>query len=102
MIVGSKRVMKGTIHEKTWMIYHNVLTIMTAKLTKEWIAQKGYMNRWILPSDDLYNNLPANIKNQYHGKPVGNSPEYIPLDYHLNQDICISHDHHSYIRLTYV
>ena len=43
IMVESERVMKGTIHEKTWMVYHDALAIMTAKSTKEWIAQRGYL-----------------------------------------------------------
>jgi len=95
MMVESEKVMKGTIHEKTWMVYHDALAIMTAKSTKEWMAQKGYLNRWILPSNDLYDNLPINVRKSYNGKPVGNSPEYMPLDCHLNQDIHACHHYHT-------
>ena len=97
MMKESERVMKGTIHENTWMVYHDALAIMTAKSTKEWMRQKGYLKRWILPSDDLYDNLPDNVRKSYQGKPVGNSPEYMPLDTHLNQDIHASHDYHAII-----
>ena len=90
----SERIMKGTIHENTWMVYHDALAIMTAKATKEWMAEKGYLKRWILPSEDLYNNLPNTVRKSYQGKPIGNSPEYMPLDTHLNQDIHASHDYH--------
>ena len=31
----------------------------------------------------------------YHGKPVGNSHEYMPLDCHLNQDIHACHHYHT-------
>ena len=97
IMVESERVMKGTIHEKTWMVYHDALAIMTAKSTKEWMAQKEYLKRWILPSDDLYDNLPTNVRKSYQGKPVGNSPEFMPLDCHLNQDIHACHHYHAQI-----
>jgi len=94
MMAESEQVMKGTIHEKTWVVYHDALAIMTSQATKEWMAEKGYLKRWILPSDDLYNNLPVAVRKSYQGKPIGNSPEYMPLDTHLNQDIHASHDYH--------
>ena len=48
------------------------------------MSEKGYLQQWILPSDDLFNNLPVDVKKSYHGKPVGNLPEFMPLDTHLN------------------
>ena len=95
MMKESERVMKGTIHEKTWMVYHDALSIMTSRSTKEWMKGKGYLDRWILPSMDLYNNLPHDARRFYEGKPVGNSPEFMPLDTHLNQDLHSSHDFHA-------
>ena len=94
MMQESERVMKGTIHEKTWMVYHDALSIMTSRSTKEWMKSKGYLDRWILPSENLYNNLPKEARRFYEGKPVGNSPEFMPLDTHLNQDLHSSHDFH--------
>lgn len=97
MMRESEQVMKGTIHEKTWMVYHDALSIMTSRSTKEWMKEKGYLDRWILPSSDLYDNLPINARRFYQGKPVGNSPEFMPLDTHLNQDLHYSHDFHATI-----
>ena len=97
MIQESERVMEGTVYESTWRIYHDALSIMTSKSTKEWMAQKGYLERWILLSVDLYDNLPPEARRFYEGKPVGNSPEFISLDIHLNQDLHSSHDFHSTI-----
>ena len=95
MMRESERVMQGTIHEKTWMVYHDALSIMTSRSTKEWMKEKGYLDRWILPSSDLYDNLPSDARRFYAGKPVGNSPEFMPLDTHLNQDLHSSHDFHA-------
>ena len=97
MMTESARIMKDTIHENTWMVYHDALSIMTSKNTKEWMRQKGYLQRWILPSSDLYNNLPIQARKAYQGKPVGNSPEFMPLDTHLNQDLHTCHDYHATI-----
>ena len=76
------------------MVYHDALSIMTSRSTKEWMKSKGYLDRWILPSSDLYDNLPKEAHRFYEGKPVGNSPEFMPLDTHLNQDLHSSHDLH--------
>jgi len=94
MMTESEKIMKGTIHENTWMVYHDALALMTSKSTKDWMAEKGYLKRWILPSENLYDHLPSAVAKSYKGKPIGNSPEYMPLDTHLNQDIHASHDHH--------
>ncbi len=61
MMVESERIMKGTIHENTWMVYLNALALMTAKLTKAYMAEKGYLKRWILPLDNLYDNLSNHV-----------------------------------------
>ena len=62
MMTESKRVMKGTIHEDTWMIYHDALSLMTSKGTNDWMKKKGYYERWVLPSEDLYDTLDPEIK----------------------------------------
>ena len=58
--------MAGTKHEQDWIFYHNTLSLMTSKECQEWME-----------------------KNQgaYFGRPVGNSPEFMPLDMSLNKDI---------------
>ena len=89
----SARVMKGTAFEDNWMIYHDALTLMTAKETKRWMEQKGFLRRWILPTHDLYDNLPV-LKNKYGTNPIGNSPEFMPWDAHLNSDVHAALDHH--------
>ena len=49
---------KGSAHEDTWLIFHDALSLMRAKDCKEWMAERGYLKRWILPSDDLYQGYP--------------------------------------------
>ncbi len=97
MMEESKRVMEGTIHEDTWMVYHDALSLMTSKGTKDWMKKKGYYERWVLPSEDLYDTLDPEIKRKYKQNPIGNSPEFMPLDAHLNQDVHASHDFHKCI-----
>ena len=56
--------------------------------------KKGYLKRWVLPSKDLFYNLPAEIKSKYKQNQKGKSPEFMPLDAHLNRDVHSSHDFH--------
>ena len=44
--------------------------------------------RWLVPQ------LGLNAGTVYQGRPVGNSPEFMPLDNSLNADITRSHDFH--------
>ena len=62
MMSESKRVMEGTIHEDTWMVYYDALSLMTSKATKDWMKKMGYYERWVLPSEDLYDTLEPNMK----------------------------------------
>ena len=77
MMTESANAMKGTIHEDSWMVYHDALSLMTASKTKEWMREKGYLRRWILPTSNLYDGLPE-VKAKYKDNPLGNSPEYMP------------------------
>ena len=62
MMCESNRVMEGTIHEDTWMVYHDALSLMTSKGTKNWMKKKRYYERCVLPSVDLYDTLNSEIK----------------------------------------
>lgn len=73
IMTESDRIMEGTKFESNWMIYHDALSLMTAERTKEWMESKGYLKRF---------------------NPLGNSPEFMPWDAHLNQDVHSSVDHH--------
>merc|ERR1719276_261471 len=57
------------------------------------MESKGYLKRWILPSNDLYSG-DIEFKKRYSDNPLGNSPEFMPWDTHLNQDVHSSHDFH--------
>ena len=90
----SQQTMEGTKHSGDWLLYHDALSIMTAERTKQWMDEKNYLKRWVLPSNDLYDNMPE-VKNKYKNNPLGNSPEFMPWDAHLNQDVHSSVDFHS-------
>ena len=93
MMDESARIMRGTKFSQSWMIYHDALSLMRAKETKKWMEEKGYLERWILPSKDLYNNLPA-LEKKFGQNPIGNSPDLMPWDAHLNSDVHASLDYH--------
>ena len=85
--------MKGTVHESDWIFYHDALSILTSIGTREYIKSKEYtgktiFDKWFLPQNNL------NAGTPYHGRPVGNSPEFMPLDNSLNYDLQVSHRHH--------
>ena len=54
---------------------------MTAKETIDWMKEKGYLHRWLLPLNGLQDGTPC------AGCPVDNSPEFMPLDNSLNRYI---------------
>ena len=85
--------MKGTKFEDNWMFYHDALTLMTGADTKKWMEEKDYLRRWILPTTDLYDNLPI-LKNKFGTNPIGNSPEFMPWDDHLNSNVHAAVDYH--------
>ena len=54
---------------------------MTSCLCKDFMIKSGSINHWILPENDLNKNtIDAD-------RPIGNSPEVMPLDSNLNKDL---------------
>ena len=90
----SKKVMRGTKHQDDWMVYHDALSLMTAKESKDYMREKDYLKRWILPSHDLFEDSPDLANYKYAKNPPGNSPEFMPWDTHLNKDLHDAHDEH--------
>ena len=81
MMREAENLMKGSIHEDNFFIIHDALLLMTAKETIEWMKEKNYYHRWLLPMNGLQDRTP------YTGRHVGNSPECMPLDNSLNRYI---------------
>ena len=80
----SEAAFKGTTHEDDWYFYHDALSQMTAKSTVRWMKQRNIYRRWLIPLNG------CNCGTVYVYRPVGNSPEFMPLDNSLNQDIQLS------------
>ena len=76
----SESVMKRTKYENDWFFYHDALSLMTAKTTITWMKEQGYYKRWVLP-------LGINKGTPFFGRPIGNSPEMMPMDSSLNKDV---------------
>ena len=72
MMKESENLTKGSVHEDDLFIFHDALVLMTAKETIEWMKEKNYYHRWLLPMNGLQDRTP------YDGRPVGNSPEFMP------------------------
>ena len=81
MMKEAENLMKGSVHEDDFFIVHDALVLMTAKETIEWMKEKNYYHRWLLPMNGFQGGTP------YAGRHVGNSPEFVPLDNSLNSDI---------------
>ena len=81
MMKESDNLMKGSVHEDYFFIVHDALVLITAKETIEWMKENIYFHRWLLTMNGLQDGTP------YAGCPVGNSPEFMPLDNSLNRDI---------------
>ena len=88
MFAESKRLMNGTKFENNWYFYHDALSLMKAKDAKEWMRKEGILDKWILPLNEL------NKGTSFAGHPVGNSPELMPLDCSLFNDVNQSVNYH--------
>ena len=53
------------------------------------MRQNGYLHKWLFPLNGLQDGTP------YAGRPLGNSPEFMPLDNSLNRDIIHSFRMHA-------
>lgn len=76
----SERLMQGTKYQDNWYFYHDALTLMTSNSSITWMKENNYYDRWLLPAE-------INKGTRYYGRPVGNSPEMMPLDCTLNNDV---------------
>ena len=85
----AEKLMKGSSQKDDSFIVHDDLVLMTEKETIKWMIQNCYLHRWLLPLNVLQDGT------TYAGRPVGNIPEFMPLDNSLNRDILHSLRMHS-------
>ena len=84
----AENLMKGSVHEDNFFIFHDALVLMKAKEAIQWMKENNYYHRWLLPMHILQDGTP------YAGRPIGNSPEFMPLDNSVNRDILNSFRFH--------
>ena len=92
----AEKLTKGSVNEDDLYIVHNDLVLMTSKEKINWLKQKGYLHNWFLPLNGLQDGTP------YAGHPVGNSPEFMPLDNIHNRDILQSLRFHCVLSLSVI
>ena len=88
MFMETEKVFRNTKHSDDWMIYHDALSLFTAKESTDYMKTKGYIEHLILPQFD------CNKGTVYANRMVGMRPEVMPLDCHLNQDLHLCVDRH--------
>ena len=81
MTKEADKLMKGSVHEDDLFIAHDPLVLMTSKESITWMKENYVFHCWLLPMNVLQDGTP------YAGCPVGNSPDFMPLDNSLNRDI---------------
>ena len=79
----SKRIMNGKYYENNWYFFHDALSLMKSDECRSWMQEKGLLKHWILSENDL------NSGTTYANRPVGNSPELMPLYCSLFQDVIL-------------
>ena len=89
MYDNSKKIFEGTTHQEDWYFYHDAFSQMTANSTVEWMKAEGYYEKWLVPQNGC-NDWIA----KFGSRPVGNSPEFMPLDNALNNDLQLSKSLH--------
>ena len=78
---NTKKVFSGSMYKNNFYFYHDTLSLMTSHSCKECMTRTGIINHWVLPQKDI------NKQTKYFNRPVGNSPEVMPMDSNLNKDL---------------
>ena len=92
MIKEAEKLAKRSVHEDNVLIVHDDLVLMTAKEMIPWMKYNKYVHCQLLNLNGL------KYGTTYDGLPVGNSPEFMPLDNSLNRDILHSLRFHCVLR----
>ncbi len=93
IVIESQKLYKGTCFERSYHFYHDALSQLTHSSCVQW------MKDTLLPGEDrvIYDcwiKPELGLNDQYGSRwwqrPIGNSPELMPLDNSLNQDIHVA------------
>ena len=91
---------KGTPYEKTYLWSHDALSQLIDGRCQEWMKEQNFYKNWLKPelgiSDEVVWTCDGNrtISTRYKARPVGDSPEMMPLDNSLFRDLRSSLDLH--------
>ena len=55
MMKEAENLLKGSVHEDDFFIFHDALVLITAKETIEWMKEKNFFHSWLLPMNGLQN-----------------------------------------------
>jgi hypothetical protein len=90
IVLETQKCFKDTNYKDTYHFYHDALTQLTNEETVSWMKEtkvpgesSTIYQRWIKPE----NGLNDEFGKRWWGRPIGNSPELMPLDNSLNQDV---------------
>ena len=81
MMKEAEKPMKGSVHEDNLFIVHDALVLTIATETITQMKENNYFHRCLIPMNLFQYGTP------YYGRPVGNIPDFTPLDNSLNRDI---------------
>ena len=90
IVSESAKAMQGTSHKQDWVFYHDALSLMTAKDTVAWMKSKDFYKRWLLPPQGMQ----AGELKVYDARPTGDSPEMMPWDATLNNNLKLAVKRH--------
>ena len=60
----AEKLMKGSVHEDDFFIFHDDLVLMKAKETIKWMKENNYFHSWLLPMNGLQDGT------TYYGRPA--------------------------------
>ena len=99
----TKKCYKNTMQKDSYHFDHDALSQLTKKCCVEWMMNTTIpgettrvYKRWVKPENGLNDHFGP----KWWRRPIGNSPELMPLDNSLNQDIHESVRRHTVMSLT--
>ena len=58
MMKEAENLMKGSIHEDDFFIFHDAFVLMTGKETIKWKKENNCSHRWLLPMNGFQDGIP--------------------------------------------
>ena len=86
MVAESAKSFEGMKRKDDWVSHHEPLSLMMAIETIKWMKEKDCCKQWISPLSGLRTEVVSCLK-QFLLLPVGKSPENMPRDPSLKQDL---------------